>query len=127
MKFFREYMEAFKNGTKAASPYRYFPTDERRAFFEESPGYIVSYEILHSEQINDRLTAVTFSYVNNRDKHLEWTSFVAKMDDKYYVIANLRDVPEEFSENLDVDSYTDPDDMWIGFDETEGTAFGDGS
>lgn len=117
--FFQDYLEAMKVSNEAALPYVYFENEEKEEMFLDSSGNrLLSYEILQSEKINDNLTAVTYYSEDNLYGELTWTSFVARMDGEYKVIRNVSSVPEELSENLVEDNYTDPDGMWIDFDET---------
>ncbi len=116
--FFEEYLEAKKSGAKEASPYVYFETEEERDLYLVDPVYLVSYEIKGSVQINDNLTAITFHSVDSNGEALDWTSFVGILDNEYRVFLNVYSVPDELSENLNVDTYTDPDERWLGsFDE----------
>ena len=117
--FFQDYLEAMEISNEAALPYVYFENEEKEEMFLDSSGNrLLSYEILQSEKINDNLTAVTYYSEDSLYGELTWTSFVARMDGEYKVIRNVSSVPEELSENLVVDNYTDPDGMWMDFDET---------
>ena len=117
--FFQDYLEAMEISNEAALPYVYFENEEKEEMFLDSSGIrLLSYEILQSEKINDNLTAVTYYSEDSLYGELTWTSFVARMDGEYKVIRNVSSVPEELSENLVVDNYTDPDGMWMDFDET---------
>lgn len=66
---------------------------------------ILSTEILDSEKINENLYAFFIRY-NLEEYDEESYSFVAKINEKLYVIINNRDIPEELKENYNNEKFS---------------------
>ena len=107
-----DYMEAYKKGTKEAIEYIYFEDDFKREAYLASSDKLLDYEVESIEKINENLYALTIlvktelTTFYSGDTYDQVYNFVAHIDDKWYFLNGVSNIPEEIRDNLDIDQYT---------------------
>lgn len=110
------YLEAMKEGTENAIKYVAFPNETIEYDYLHSPIYIVDYEIVSSEPINDNLYSFALN-ITSSDEPDVFTPvyyFVGHQDDKYTVYINASYVPESLQENFNIDDYSYDNPDYLG-------------
>lgn len=114
------YLETAKYDWHAAiNDFCHFELQDRKAMAEISKTYIQDYEILTWERISDRLWVVNTTIVDAaHPEGVIATNFVGIIDDQYYVMTGVDQVPNSLKENADIESYrptgdniVDPEDV----------------
>lgn len=126
--FLKEYLDVTMDSVEEAVEYVYFNNDWEKGYYTNCSDYVVDYEILSSEKINDDLNAFLISYTNKSDQE-QGTSknaynFVAVIDGEYRIITNVRNIPEDLKDGLDETKYSSDSlntDDTISPDEVLGT------
>jgi len=106
LEVFENFMNAFKIGTPEAINYVYIEDDFIREAFLISGNRILDYKIENVEMINDKLYA--FGILLKLEWYVDFQSgyyFVGLINDNWYLMINVRDVPTELRENLDESRY----------------------
>lgn len=112
------YLEAMKKGTENAINYVAFPNETVEYDYLHSPIYIVDYEIVSSEPVNDNLYAFTLNIASSDepDVFTPVYYFVGHQDDKYTVYINASYVPASLQENFNIDDYSYDNPNYLGGD-----------
>lgn len=107
---YEAFFEISKRDTSAAfEKYGYFLDDASRTKALESYNYTADYEILEWRQLSDQLWVVIVelrTYSNNFNLYGA-LNFVALIDGEYKVINNIRGIPENLKEGVDLTKYED--------------------
>ena len=118
------YMDAYKKGTEESAAYAHFESDFVRSAYIESGDRLIDYKLESTEKINDNLYSVTLlvksesSVMYFGDEYQRVYNFTARIENEWYYINGVSDIPPALQENLDVNKYTyegenivDPDDI----------------
>lgn len=118
------YMDAYKKGTEESAAYAHFESDFVRSAYIESGDRLIDYKLESTEKINDNLYSVTLlvksesSVMYFGDEYQRVYNFAARIENEWYYINGVSDIPPALQENLDVNKYTyegenivDPDDI----------------
>ena len=108
--FFESYMEAFQTDLNEASQYVYFANPATIPLYQGSETDVSDYSVEKVEQVNDNLTAITYTITEiGTGKKDRTVNFVAVMDGEYRMILNVQSIPEALREGLVFENYTIPD------------------
>lgn len=112
------YLEAMKEGTENAIKYVAFPNETVKYDYLHSPIYIVDYEIISSEPVNDNLYVFTLNIASSDepDVFTPVYYFVGHQDEKYTVYINASYVPESLQENFNINDYNYDNPDYLGGD-----------
>ena len=126
-----QYMNAYKNGTGESVDYMHFESEFIRSAYIDSGDKLIDYQIEDAEKINDDLYCFTLlmksqsSVFQSGDEYQRVFNFAARIENEWYYINGVSNIPPAIQENLDVSKYTytgenivDPDDI-IGKIEAE--------
>ena len=103
-------MEAFQTDLKEASQYVYFANPATIPLYQGSETDVSDYSVEKVEQVNDNLTAITYTITEiGTGKKDRTVNFVAVMDGEYRMILNVQSIPEALREGLVFENYTIPD------------------
>ena len=118
------YMDAYKKGTEESAAYAHFESDFVRSAYIESGDRLIDYKLESTEKINDNLYSVTLlvksesSIMYFGDEYQRVYNFTARIENEWYYINGVSNIPPALQENLDVNKYTyegenivDPDDI----------------
>ncbi|MEG2383137.1 MAG: hypothetical protein RSB39_06070 [Oscillospiraceae bacterium] len=102
------YMDAYKIGAEESVNYAHFESEFRRQAYVNSKDRIFDYAIESCEKINDYLFAFTILLQTKQDAdhYLRVYNFVAKIDDTWYYINGVGNIPSELKTGLDEEKYT---------------------
>lgn len=104
-----DYMEAARNGYSKVVDRDYIPEEYQWAkeLTEQSPEYVIDYEIESAERVNDNLYAFILLVETDAtmEKYTRVANFVGIIDGKLYRIANTSYIPESISEGLNAAQY----------------------
>lgn len=102
--FYREFMEVTMEDPEYALRNYYHYEDYRHLGWalESTGNRTLSYEIRNIEQLSDRLWAITvFETQTLEPEGIEFINFVGIIDGKYYVMANIEQIPEELKAEVE--------------------------
>jgi len=107
---YENYMNAFKIGSEEAVKYAHIENDFIRETLLMTEDRLIEYKIESTEMINEKLYAFislgkTTNTMLDSDDFQRAYNFVGLIDDKWYFMINVRDVPAELRENLDESRY----------------------
>lgn len=104
-----DYMEAARDGYSKLVDRDYIPEEYQwaRELSEQSPEYVIDYEIESAERVNDKLCAFILLVETDAaaGKYTRLANFVGDIDGKLYRIANTSFIPESIAEGLDAAKY----------------------
>ena len=105
--YFEEYLTTkMEEGDSKAVEYVYFNNDWEAGVFAESIDVLLSYEILSSEKLTDSLYVFHVEYDTaagrERGRISAAYNFVAVIDGEYRVVVNIKNLPEDLQEGIDV-------------------------
>ena len=102
--FMVNYMETARDGYNKLVDKDYFPEEYQwaRELSEQSPQYVVDYEIESAERVNKNLYAfiLLVKTDDTRGKYERLANFVGYIDGKLYRIANTHFIPENMTAGL---------------------------
>lgn len=111
-----DYMEAARDGYSKLVDRDYIPAEYQWAkeLTEQSPEYVVDYEIESAERVNDKLYAFILLIKLNTtaEKYMRVANFVGEIDGKLYRIANISYIPEDMEAGLDAAKYASENLMY---------------
>ncbi len=107
-----EYLLANMLGVEYSVEYMYFENDFIHQAYIDTHDHLLDFQLKNIERINDYLYAVTL-WVKSRndvfrdgDKFREVYNFICCIDDKWFYINGMSNIPEYLQENLDKTQYT---------------------
>ena len=114
--FYQQYrVELNKDPVAAIKKYKYY--DDPIALqlaLDNAQAAVEEYEILNFKKLCDKLWVVEVSVSNSHYPDIrEYVNFIAEIDGKLRVVANVYMLPDEFKEQIHVEDYTTPDYMHI--------------
>ena len=113
---YEDYLEMAKTDLGAAiSKYCYYERSDVFHMVWDTKEYMVSYELLDWEQINDNLWTAKGIYVSSLDgEPLEIRNFIGLFNGTYKIMVSIEEVPDFLTDGLDLEKYyqerTDPED-----------------
>lgn len=107
-KVLSKYMDSFKIGTTESARYAHFRNDEIKAAYVNAGTILYDYRVEDITRINDKLFALTILVKTNRtaDSYMRVYNFLGYIDDGWYFINGIGNVPDEICENLDRGGYS---------------------
>ena len=124
MSLVEQYMDAYKSGTAESVAYMHFESEFIRSAYIDSGDKLIDYKLESTEKINDNLYSVTLlvksesSIMYFGDEYQRVYNFTARIENEWYYINGVSNIPPALQENLDVNKYTyegenivDPDDI----------------
>ena len=106
-----DYMNAYKIGTDKSVEYVHFEMDFIREAYIATNDKLIDYSIESTEKINDNLYGFTIlgktekTIFHSGDVYNRAYNFVAFIDDSWYFINGVVNIPEIFKENFDETKY----------------------
>ncbi|NLV87451.1 MAG: hypothetical protein GX025_09610 [Clostridiales bacterium] len=102
------YMDAYKLGTGEAIKYTHFENDFKKEAYLESGDKLFDYKIESAEKINDKLFTFTIlvKTIQTGDYYLSVYNFVALIDNEWYFINGVGNIPQNLKSNIDESKYT---------------------
>ena len=102
------YMKAYKIGTGESVRYAHFESDFKKEAYLESGDKLLDYKIESTEKINDSLFAFTIlaKTTQTDNSYLRVYNFVAQIDNSWYFINGVGNIPQDLKDNLDEEKYT---------------------
>lgn len=110
------YFNAYKNGTEESVVYAYFESDFIRSAYVDSGDKLIDYKIEKVEKINNDLYCYTLLVKTKTstfyfgDAYQQAYNFVGRIDNKWYYINSVSNIPAEIQTNLDMSKYTYTDE-----------------
>lgn len=103
-----KYMDSFKIGTTESVHYAHFRNDEIKEAYINAGTILYDYLVEDITRINDKLFALTILVNTNRsaDSYMRVYNFLGYIDDGWYFINGIGNIPDEISDNLDRGSYS---------------------
>lgn len=124
MSLVEQYMDAYKSGTAESVAYMHFESEFIRSAYIDSGDKLIDYKLESTEKINDNLYSVTLlvksesSIMYFGNEYQRVYNFTARIENEWYYINGVSNIPPALQENLDVSKYTyegenivDPDDI----------------
>ena len=110
-----DYMTAYKIGNKELVEYAHFEEDFIREAFIAADDKLIDYKIESTEKINDNLYQFTISIKTTQtqyhsDDFVRVYNFVAFINDRWYFINGVTNIPDTHKENLDESKYVYEDE-----------------
>lgn len=104
---YTHYLEAAKSDWyTAVNDYCHYEMQDRKAMAEISKMYIQEYEISTWAKITDQLWVVNATLIDvAHPEGVEVTNFVGVIDDQYYVMTGVDQVPLSLKGNADIETY----------------------
>ena len=101
------YMDAYMNGTKESARYAHFENEVIKDAYLNGATYLIDYRIESTKRINDKLYALTVLVKTNHtgDAYMRVYNFVALINEQWYFINGVGNIPEELQDNLDKSQY----------------------
>lgn len=110
------YMDAYKKGTQYSVEYAHFEDEFIKLAYITAGDKLLDYKIESSEKINDNLYAFTImvkteqSTFYSGDVYDKAYNFVGYIDDRWYFLNGVSNIPSGIRDNLDVSKYTYEDE-----------------
>ncbi len=105
------YMEEYKKGTPYAVEYAHFENEFIREAYIQSGDKMLDYNIESIEKINEYLYALTIlikteqSILHQGDEYARAYNFMALIDDRWYFLNGVDNIPMNIQTNLDYSQY----------------------
>ena len=122
----KNYMDAYKNGTEYSVEYAHFEDEFKRSAYITTGDKLLDYKIESADKINDNLYALTIlvkteqSTFYSGDVFERAYNFVAQIDDGWYFLNGVSNIPSDIQDNLDVSEYTYDDENIVDRDDIVG-------
>lgn len=102
------YMNAYKISTKESAQYAHFESDFKKQVYIDSGDRIFDYKIESAQKISDDLFALTILLKTKQDAdhYLRVYNFVARINNIWYYINGVGNIPQELKANLNEEAYT---------------------
>ena len=113
------YLEAISSDySKAVDEYCHFEIPESEELTRQATDYVINYKITTWERLSDNLWAVNASLItvfSPEGKNI--TNFIGLIDDRYYVMTSIRQIPNSLKETVDFTPYISTDPNVITFED----------
>ena len=112
----QDYMNAYKNGTAESANYIYFEDEFKKSAYITAADKLLDYKLESAEKINDNLYALVVlvktehSTFYSGDVYDRVYNFAARIDDNWYYLNGVANIPADLQENLDKSKYTYSDE-----------------
>lgn len=102
------YMNAYKTSTEEAAQYAHFESDFKKQVYIDSGDRILDYKIESAQKISDELFALTILLKTKQDTdhYLRVYNFVARINNIWYYINGVGNIPPDLKANLNEEAYT---------------------